>query len=336
MEPDHGREPALEASVNLLSTILASTHDGYWRVDAGGRLLDVNPAYCRMSGYSRDELIGKRIEDLNPFLDRVALIQRMKAITEQGSARFRSRHQAKDGHLFEVELHAIRISEGGHSICFIQDITPLVQQEQKLRESEARLRDLLDGAPLAIAMTRGGKLIYVNSHYVVMHGFLRAEELLGTPILDRVFAEDHPLFQGFPDQVARGEILEPTIEFRALRKDQTGFWVTATVRPLSLDDGPAAIGFLRNISDRKRAEQERETLIQDLQEALAKVKVLRGLIPICGHCKKIRDDQGYWNQLEAYITSHTEAAFSHGICPDCARTYFPEFMAKQESNGPEE
>jgi YesN/AraC family two-component response regulator len=71
--------------------------------------------------------------------------------------------------------------------------------------------------------------------------------------------------------------------------------------------------------------EEREKLILELQEANAKVKTLSGFLPICASCKKIRDDKGYWNQIETYISEHSEALFSHGICPDCAKILYPEF-----------
>lgn len=63
----------------------------------------------------------------------------------------------------------------------------------------------------------------------------------------------------------------------------------------------------------------------NLQEALAKIKVLSGFLPICASCKKIRDDKGYWNQIESYIRDHSEVEFSHSICPDCAKKLYPEF-----------
>jgi len=72
----------------------------------------------------------------------------------------------------------------------------------------------------------------------------------------------------------------------------------------------------------KRAEEEREKLIRDLQKALSEVKRLKGIFPICASCKKIRDDKGYWNQVEVYIRDHSEAEFSHGICPDCAKKLY--------------
>jgi len=72
------------------------------------------------------------------------------------------------------------------------------------------------------------------------------------------------------------------------------------------------------------AEEQRERLILDLQEALAKVKTLSGLLPICSYCKKIRDDKGYWNQIESYIRDHSEAEFGHSICRECAKKYYPD------------
>ena len=80
----------------------------------------------------------------------------------------------------------------------------------------------------------------------------------------------------------------------------------------------------QEITERKRIEEEREKLIKDLQEALARVKVLSGMLPICTSCKKIRDDKGYWNQIEVYIRDHSETEFTHSICPDCFKKLYPD------------
>jgi len=81
----------------------------------------------------------------------------------------------------------------------------------------------------------------------------------------------------------------------------------------------------RHVDERKKAERQREKLIADLQAALSEVKKLSGLLPICSTCKKIRDDQGYWNQIESYIQDHSDAKFSHSICKECAEKYYPDF-----------
>jgi PleD family two-component response regulator len=74
----------------------------------------------------------------------------------------------------------------------------------------------------------------------------------------------------------------------------------------------------------RQKEKEQQDLIRRLQDAFAEIKTLKGFIPICASCKKIRDDEGYWNQLEAYISKHTDAVFTHGICPQCAEKYKAE------------
>jgi hypothetical protein len=74
----------------------------------------------------------------------------------------------------------------------------------------------------------------------------------------------------------------------------------------------------------KQADKEKSEVIAELQKALKKVKTLSGFLPICASCKKIRDDQGYWNQIEVYISEHSEAEFSHGICPECAQKLYPD------------
>lgn len=79
---------------------------------------------------------------------------------------------------------------------------------------------------------------------------------------------------------------------------------------------------------RKHIEMEREKLIGELREALGKIKTLHGLLPICANCKNIRNDEGYWEQIESYIASHSEAEFSHGICGKCAKKLYPELYEK--------
>lgn len=88
------------------------------------------------------------------------------------------------------------------------------------------------------------------------------------------------------------------------------------------------------IIERKRTEAEREMLVNELQNALAEIKTLSGLIPICAACKKVRDDKGFWNQIEVYVRDHSEAEFSHGICPDCAKELYPELSPEDSQDGP--
>lgn len=87
---------------------------------------------------------------------------------------------------------------------------------------------------------------------------------------------------------------------------------------------------IRYAIERKKIENEKAQVIIKLQEALEQVKLLSGMLPICCSCKKIRDDNGYWQQIESYIKKHSEAEFSHGICPECSQKLYPELYDEQK------
>ena len=92
----------------------------------------------------------------------------------------------------------------------------------------------------------------------------------------------------------------------------------------------ALIGF--SYGKIKQADKEKSKIIKELQSALEKVQMLSGMLPICASCKQIRDDRGYWNKIEVYIEKHSEAEFSHGICPECARKLYPEYFSERPSS----
>jgi len=118
----------------------------------------------------------------------------------------------------------------------------------------------------------------------------------------------------------REYVCEPRKEFGGKLR-----YFIVTARPL-LDAHSNIIGVVecfQDITMRKQLEQEKEKLIGELQESLDQVNLLSGFIPICASCKKIRDDKGFWNQIEAYIRDHSEAEFTHSICPDCMEKIYP-------------
>jgi hypothetical protein len=83
------------------------------------------------------------------------------------------------------------------------------------------------------------------------------------------------------------------------------------------------------VNKSKALEKERENIIKELQNSLEEIKTLRGILPICTNCKKIRDDKGYWHQLEMYFREHSQTDFSHGICPECMKKLYPNFSKKK-------
>jgi len=106
--------------------------------------------------------------------------------------------------------------------------------------------------------------------------------------------------------------------------------ILKTVVTVVMDSREYLIESFLDITERKQAEQQREILVKELQDSLAKIKTLKGLLPICASCKKIRDDKGYWNRIESYLKDHSDAELSHSICPECAKNLYPELYEKNK------
>ena len=118
-------------------------------------------------------------------------------------------------------------------------------------------------------------------------------------------------------------------ENRYLCKDGSYRWLLWNAAP----DAPEAVIYsvARDITARKEAEQERERLVRELQAALAEVKTLQEILPLCSYCRKIRDDEDYWHTVESYVARHTNARFSHSICPSCYATEVaPQLLALEQ------
>lgn len=137
------------------------------------------------------------------------------------------------------------------------------------------------------------------------------------------------------DRFKEGVQRTVTLETEVFCKDGGTVWIDIRARLFREGDKLRVLGISRDISARKLMEQEKEQLIGRLKEAvtekdrlLAENKILRGLLPICSNCNKIRDESGQWHQLEDYITAHSEAQFTHTICPPCRAKLYPELEKK--------
>jgi len=118
-----------------------------------------------------------------------------------------------------------------------------------------------------------------------------------------------------------------TILFSTLVGTTAAFFVLTKYRKLNQRT-------LLELAERTLVQKEHDRTIGELRRALDGIKVLRGLIPICGSCKRIRDDDGYWNEIESYVRDHSEAEFSHGLCEQCAKRLYPEYYAELYPENP--
>ncbi|MEW6233805.1 MAG: response regulator [Candidatus Omnitrophota bacterium] len=206
--------------------------------------------------------------------------------------------------------------------------------EKALKDSEERYRTVADFTyDWEFWLGTDGNFLYVSPSCERITGY-PPEAFVNDPGLyvGIIHPEDRHVAKGhFPDKL--DESGAHTVEFRIITKNNEVRWIEHCCQPVFSSEGVwlGRRGSGRDISKRKAAEREKERLIGELQEALSKVKQLSGLLPICSACKKIRDDKGYWNQLEAYIRNHSEADFTHSLCPECAKTLYPEFFANNET-----
>jgi len=204
-----------------------------------------------------------------------------------------------------------------------------MEELEKLRNSEKHYRILMDESmDPTFSFYADGTYRYVNNAFATGVG-KSLDEIIGRKIWD-VFEKDEAdkRFAIVKKVFAEGKTEE--IEVRVPHTSGDTYYLT-TVKPILNDSGEVetVICTSKNITKRKLAEVALEKERDNLLKALNEIKTLAGLLPICASCKKIRDDKGYWNQIESYISEHSKAEFSHGICPECAKELYPDFHIDQ-------
>jgi PAS domain S-box-containing protein len=225
----------------------------------------------------------------------------------------RQRTQAETARLVhELEVHQIELEMQNEE---------LQQMRAKAEVLLAQYTDLYDFAPTGyFNLAADGTILAVNLTGARLVGIERAQ-LLKRRFGVLVSVADRPAFNAFLEKTFAGKDRE-FCEVALLKAKTAPLFVR--IEAVVSEGQRECRAAVLDVTDRHRAEAERERLIQELQTALAKVKLLSGLLPICANCKNIRDNQGYWEQVEAYIASHSEATFTHGLCPDCIHKLYPE------------
>jgi len=225
--------------------------------------------------------------------------------------------QAQDSeyHL-ETDLRRLQHELEVHQIELQMQDEALHEAQFACHDALEKITDLFDFAPTGyFNLASDGSILAVNLAGARLAGIERSR-LLKRRIASLVSEKDRKDFDVYLQRVFRGGGKSTTeVEFSG------GGMVPIQVQieAVRSADGKEARATVIDITERYEAEMERTQLIANLQAALERVKVLSGLLPICAACKKIRDDEGYWNEVEDYISRNSEVVFSHGICPDCIK-----------------
>ena len=304
------------------------------RLRPDGTLIFVNDVFCRFFGKNREDMLNtgwqprtvaedipeieRRLSEMSP-LNPVIIIEN-RVYDANDTVRWM---QFVNRGFFDAGGQLIEIQSVG------RDITGRRQAEEALEKSYAILKGVVESPREVVIFALDPQYRYIafnENHSQTMKRIWGADISLGISMLEYIKTpEDRQKAKDNFDRALAGESFTLVEEYGDTALERR--YYEDIYNPI-IDENGNVLGltlFLSDITDRKYTEDEKERLIVELKESLAKIKTLRGLLPICAWCKKIRDDAGYWQQLESYIRKYSDAEFSHSICPECLKEKFPGF-----------
>jgi PAS domain S-box-containing protein len=191
------------------------------------------------------------------------------------------------------------------------------EMEEKLRQSEERYRHLVENALDAVVIQCEGVVVYANSEALRLFGGAAPEQLIGKAVGSMVHPSCKDIFDERLQHPRETGFAAIRREHKLVRLDGISFDVEVAITRIAYLGKSALQIVLRDVTERKRAERRLTEKVNRLEATLEEAKQLEGVVAICMYCKKIKDMNRSWHQLEEYISEHAALFFSHGICPEC-------------------
>ena len=302
-----------------LRALVDASDDAIIGTDLDGTILSWNKGAEKICGYTAEEILGRSVsvfvppDRLHEHYENLMRLRRGEHIQRFETTRIR-----KDGHPFDVSITISPVMGRGGVVVgasvVARDITEQRQASDALRLSEERFRVALKNAPVVV-FSQDLKLRYT---WVNSPRLFPPEEYIGRTDVEIFGREDGARIAAIKEEVLRTgneAHAEVTITLKGRKH-----YFDLLVEPLR-DPGGKILGLLCSAIDTTFLKQ---TILR-LQNALNEVQLLKGLLPICANCKKIKDERERWQPLEGYIQDRSEAKFTHGLCPDCLRELYPEY-----------
>ena len=303
-----------------LTALVQASDDAIIGKTLDGTIVSWNKGAEKIYGYKAEEIVGHSISTLVPpgkpddLPGIVKKLRRGERIESYETTRVH-----KDGHLIDVSVTISPVKDKAGKVvgasAVARDITKHKQAEAALRLSEERFRVALKGAPVVV-FTQDLQLRYtwINSPVLAWE----SQDYIGKTDAEILGGEEAARLTAVKQEVLRtrvGSRTEVSVAFEGVLH-----YFDLIVEPLR-DAGGTLLGLICSATDITSS----KNLIAKLQEALEQLNVLSGLLSICASCKRIKDEHQTWQPLESYIQAHSEAKFSHGVCPDCLRKLYPDY-----------
>jgi PAS domain S-box-containing protein len=327
-------EDALRESEQRFKTLAEASFEGL-ALTENGVIVDYNDQLGTVLGYTRQELLGKHVMELVAPESR-DLVAGKHRLQHEGP--YEHIALRKDGSTLLVEVRArfMRIGVRDVRLAAIRDISERQRAQAALQAERNLLRTLIDNLPdLIYFKDNQGRYVLNNLAHLRSIGVERQEDVQGKTTFD---FNPHELAKKYFDDemeiVRTGKAIIGKEEIAVHRDTGEERWHLTSKVPILNAQGEVTgiVGISRDITLRKQLEEQRDHYVKELQEALESVQTLSGMLPICAECKKIRDDKGYWQQVEGYIMNHSSARFTHGLCPECMARTYPNFSQKERKN----
>jgi PAS domain S-box-containing protein len=311
--------------------VLASAPEGLFVFDREGRIVFVNSQIEELFGYAPGELLGQSLEVLLPVLfwemrerqsevtaPALGLPTERSALEQIG---YRKDHAEI---LVQLSLSHVDAHDRALACCVVRKISAPEQQNQTLNELNDQFRQMVENNhDILTIRDSDGRVRYTSPSVQGILGY-KQEEMIGSTGFELIHPEDRSTVENAMNGFWKNPGAKGSIQYRA--KHANGTWVSLEVVAYNLLDHPGIRGVVingRDISQRKQEEAGKDQMIAELQQTIAGVKTLTGVLSICASCKKIQEGDK-WRQIEAYIRDRSQVEFTHTMCPECAELWYPE------------